>query len=467
MEKIRYEKDITRIIETDVLVVGGGPSGFAAAVAAARNGARVLLIEKTGVLGGMATSGLVGPFMSCYDNDGEEQLSQGIFEELCRRAEAKGGLIHPSKVPAMSPYSGYHKISHHNVTPYLSEILAVVMDEMLLESGARLLFDTRLFDTITEDAGNIRHALIVNKDFLSAVKAKVFIDCSGDADLAHLAGVKTWKGDKKTGVMQPMTLIFEVDGIDRDAFFGELEARKDELGNNFHNAFWWHVDRARANGEWHVERNEVCNFETSTPGRLKINTTRIPGADGTSACDITKAYIEGRRQAQEVFAVMKKYLPGCDNLQFLQSASQIGVRETRHIVGRYEIQTEDVLRRTHFPDAIATFGYAIDLHLNDSSGVFTAVDKYYFIPFRSMLPVGCDNLVVAGRPICGSSEAAAAYRVMPCCITMGQAAGTAAAISVKEDVAVAGVDIPQLQSTLVAQGALIKDWDPQTDTRGE
>jgi len=453
---LNYTKKITNIIETEVLILGGGPTGFASAVAAARNGAKTLLIEKTGVLGGTATSGLVGPFMCCYDNDGEEQLVKGIFDELCCRAEALGGAIHPSKVPAMSSFSGYHKISHHNVTPYLSETIALVMDEMLLESGADLLLDTQLIDIIAEN-GIIKYAIIANKEFISAVKADIYIDCSGDADAAYLAGAETWLGDKETGIMQPMTLMFEIDNIDRDEFYGELDKHKEELGNNFTNCFWWYIEKARAAGEWNIDRNEVCNFETSTPGRLKINTTRICGVDGTKACDITQAYIDGRRQAFEIFNFMKKYLPGCKDIRFLQFASRIGVRETRHIVGKYELSTHDVLHRTKFDDAIATFGYAIDLHTNNSAGVFTAVDKYYSIPYRTMLPVGCDNLLVAGRPICGSSEAAASYRVMPCCMAMGQAAGTAAALSRRRNVRVGDVDVPELQTLLKAQGAVIKD----------
>lgn len=457
MNEIQYKKTITKVDTYDVAVIGGGPSGLAAAIAAARNGANTLLVEKNGVLGGMATAGLVGPFMCCYDNDGTEQLAMGIFEEVCRKAEAMGGLIHPSKVPPMSSWSGYHWKSHHNVTPYLSETLAVVYDELVTQSGAKILFDTRLVDAVTDEAGQIDYLLLANKGFLSAVRAKVYIDCTGDADVAFLAGAPTWKGEKDTGVMQPMTLIFEVGNIDRDALFGALEERKDELGVNFHNAFWWLVDKARAAGEWHVDRNEVCIFETSTPGRIKVNTTRIPNMDGTDPEDITTAYIDGRKQVQEIMTMIRKYLPGCENAQLLQVASQIGVRETRHIVGKYELSTEDIMHRTHFDDAIATYGYAIDLHLNDSSGVFTTVDKYYSIPYRSMLPVKCGNLLVAGRSICASSSAAAAFRVMPCAMTIGQAAGTAAAQCVRSGCLPGEVNVKLLQQSLLEQGAVIKD----------
>jgi len=457
MSEIQYTKTVKNIIETDVLVIGGGTAGFGAAVAAARNGAATLLIERLSMLGGMATAGLVGPFMTCYDNDAEEQLVKGIFDELCLRTKARGGAIHPSKVEGMTSYSSYYMASHRHVTPYQSEVLAVVMEEMLQESGAQMLFNVQVTDCITKD-GKLDYVIVHMKEGIAAIRAKLFIDCTGDADAAYFAGVPTWLGKKETGVMQPVTLFFEVGNIDRDKYLSELEADKSNLDSHTANCFAQYVEEARRNGDWTLDRNELGNYEQNIPGRWKINTTRIAYIDATKTSDITKALIEGRRQVQEIVAFMKKYLPGCEEVQLIQVATALGVRETRHIVGKYELTAEDILSRKHFDDAICTFGYAIDIHNSTGGGVtFTCVDRYYTIPYRCLIPENCDNMLVAGRSICGSSEAAASYRVMPACIAMGQAAGTAAAIALKSGVRPENVDVVKLRNTLIEQGAVIKD----------
>ncbi len=457
MSEVQYTKTIKTVIETDVLVIGGGTAGFGAAVAAARNGAKTLLIERASILGGMATVGLVGPFMTCFDNDAKEQLVKGIFDELCLRTEERGGAIHPSKVEGMTSYSSYYMASHRHVTPYQSEVLAVVMEEMVAESGAQILFNVQVADCITKD-GKVDYVIVNMKEGIAAIRAKLFIDCTGDADVAYFAGVPTWLGNKETGVMQPTSLFFEVGNIDREKYLGELEANKSNLDNHIANCFAQYVEEAKRNGDWTIDRNELGNYEQNIPGRWKINTTRMAHIDATKTSDITRALIEGRRQVQEVVAFMKKYLPGCEDIQLIQVATALGVRETRHIVGKYELTAEDILSRKHFDDAICTFGYAIDVHHSAGGGVtFTCVDKYYTIPYRCLIPQSCDNMLVAGRSICGSSEAAASYRVMPACIAMGQAAGTAAAIALRSGARPEDVDILELRNTLMEQGAVIKD----------
>lgn len=453
---MRYTCEFRNVYETDVLVAGGGPAGFAAAVAAARNGARTMLIEQDSVLGGMATSGLVGPFMTCYDNDAKEQVVKGIFDELCRRAEEKGGAIHPSKIKGMCSYNSYYLGSHEHVTPYQSEILAVVMDEMVKEADVQVLFETRLVDVLM-DGQTIKHAVISMKEGLAAVGAKIFIDCTGDADLAVRAGVPAWYGDKTSGDMQPTSLFFEVGNIDKAAYIKELEEKKHLLDNHMGNCYSWTVQEAKKNGDWSLDKNELGMYEQNIPGRWKVNTTRMAFVDATNTEQVTAAMMEGRRQVQEVLRFMRKYVPGCENAELIQVASRLGVRETRHIAGKYELTTEDVLHRAIFPDAVCTFAYALDKHDSEGGGVtWTLVDQYYTIPYRSLLPENCENLLVAGRCICGSSEAAASYRVMPACVATGQAAGTAAAMAAAADIHPEQVPIDRLQRTLVEQGAVIK-----------
>ncbi len=454
---MQYSCGFKKVYNCDVLVVGGGTAGFGAAVAAARNGAKTMLIEQTSILGGMATTGLVGPFMTCYDNDVTEQVVMGIFDELCRRTEGRGGAIHPSKIRGMCSYNSYYLGSHEGVTPHQSEILALVMDEMVTEAGVQVLFETRLADVLME-GDKITHAVVLMKEGLCAIEAKCFIDCTGDAEVAVRAGVPTWKGDKETGDMQPTTLFFEVTGIDKEKYIAELEEKKHLLDNHMGNCYSWTVREAKKNGDWSLDKNELGLYEQNIPGRWKVNTTRMAFVDATDTEQVTKAVMEGRRQVQEVLSFMRKYVPGCENVQLVQVADVLGVRETRHIVGKYEVTVDDVLNHAIFDDAICTFAYALDKHDSEGGGVtWSLVDRYYTIPYRALLPEGCSNLLVAGRCICGSSEAAASYRVMPACVAMGQAAGTAAAMAAARAVAPEDVPIDILRRTLTEQGAVIKE----------
>ena len=454
---MQYSCEFQKVYQTDVLVVGGGTAGFGAAVAAARNGAKTMLIEQTSVLGGMATVGLVGPFMTCFDNDFTEQVVMGIFEELCRRTEAKGGCIHPSQVKGMCSHNSYYLGSHQGVTPYQSEILAVTMDEMVTEAGVQVLFETRLADVVT-DGDKITHAVVLMKEGLCAIEAKCFIDCTGDADVAVRAGVPTWKGDKKSGDMQPTSLFFEVCNVDTEKYIEELEEKKHLLDNHMGNCYSWTVQEAKKNGDWTLDKNELGMYEQNIPGRWKVNTTRMSYVDATDTEHVTRAMMEGRRQVQEVMAFMRKYIPGCEHVQLVQVAPMLGVRETRHIVGKYELTVDDVLNHAIFDDAICTFAYALDKHDSEGGGVtWSLVDRYYTIPYRCLVPEGCSNLLVAGRSICGSSEAAASYRVMPACVALGQAAGTAAAMVVEGGFDPENVPVGELRKRLVEQGAVIKE----------
>ena len=188
--------------------------------------------------------------------------------------------------------------------------------------------------------------ILSNKAGLVAVNAKFIIDCTGDADVAARSGVETWFGDKDgDGTAQPASLQFEVDGIDREKYIEALEPDFDELDNNFRNCFWRLVNKARENGEWDLPRNELGAYETNIPGRFKINTTRIIGVDSTDPEQVSAALLEGRRQIEEVFNFIRKYVPGGENAQICGVADQLGVRESRHIVGRYQMTADDVLNR--------------------------------------------------------------------------------------------------------------------------
>jgi len=456
---LEYRRKIEDERVCDVLVVGAGPAGFGAALSAARNGARVILLEKGSITGGMATAGLVGPFMTCFNDEGTEQIVKGIFDELCQRTEALGGAIHPSKVEGMTSYSSYYIRSHKHVTPFKSETLALVMEEMLTEAGVEILYQVQAIDVLMKGT-EIDGVIAVLKEGLAVFRANSFIDCTGDADIAVMAGVSTWFGDKKTGQAQPCSLFFEIGNLDRSAFVGALEKDKAEgkLGIPSHNCWNEGIQKAKKTGDWTIDRDEIGNYEMPESGRFKINTTRMSGVDATKSAEISKALIEGRKQVDQVMHFFRKYVPGCEHVELIQQASVLGVRETRHIEGRYELTVEDIMRRKHFDDAICTFGYAVDIHdPSGNGGVFQEVNSYYTIPFRSLLPLNCNNLIVAGRCICGSSEAAASFRVMPCCIATGQAAGTAAAMALKKKITVGDVDVKEVKELLKTQGCVIKE----------
>ncbi len=455
MAELNYVAKIEDIYTPDVLVVGGGPAGIASAIAAARNGAKTLLIEQCGFVGGMATAALVGPFMTCYDGKGEKQIIRGIYDELVKRLEAAGGAIHPSKVEWATSYASFIRKGHSHVTPFDSEILKIVAEDMLQESGVELLYYTQFIDCITEGK-YIKSIIAARKEGLCAINAKIVLDCSGDADVAEKAGVPTIKGRKKDNTMQPTTMFFRVCNVDSDRVYKNVEENKELMGRPFFGVFSWLIEEGRKTGEWDIKRDEMGTYETNQKGEWKLNTTRVTGVDGTKSIDLTRASIEGRKQTRKVFKFLRDHVPGFENAKMMETGSVIGVRETRHIEGKYIIQMEDVINSKTFEDDILLCSNAIDIHSDDGSGgEYVVVDKWYGIPYRSLVPNNCDNLLVAGRTISATSEAVSAFRVMPPCFGIGQAAGTAAAICVKDGVKPEDVSINKLQKTLISQDVFL------------
>ncbi len=406
----------------EVLVVGGGPGGLAAAVAAARNGADTLLVERYGFLGGMATAGLVNPYMTYWA--GEEQIVNGIHQEICDRLTALGA---------------YGKGSR---TTFDSETYKFVADRMCEESGVKVMLHSLLSDVAVSD-GVISSVEIVGKSGKQSVKAEVFIDGTGDADLAFMAGATCEKGRALDGLTQPMTLSFRVCNVDPSRVPGRAE--RNEL-----------YDKAKADGRLSCPRENVLMFLSTRPDVMHFNQTRITGADGTSTIDLTRAEIEGRRQAWEFLEFLRRDVPGFENAEIQVSGPQIGVRESRRVIGDYIMTEEDVLEARKFPDVIARGSYDVDIH--SPTGAGTVIKRLepgtsYDIPYRCLTPLGIDNLLIAGRPISATHEAHSSVRIMPICIAIGQAAGTAAALSVKERTMPRKLDVPTLQSALREQGA--------------
>ena len=456
---IEYIKELP-ILKTDVLVIGGGPSGICAAIASARSGAETLLIEQNGYCGGMATAGLVAPFMTCYDSGGNSMLIKGLFEEIVNRLVEIGGAIHPSKIPTSSAFTSYITAGHIHVTPFKAEALKLVADKMLSEAGVRILYHTSFVDAITSGE-QIEHVIVLRKEGLCSVKAKVVIDCTGDGDCAAAAGVPFTLGNGN-GRIQPATMFFRIGNVDSEKIDDDIEKNRDNFyrkdGVNYRSLHWW-VSKAQKAGDWTLDRVSIGLFRGVDEDEWSINTSRIMDIDGTKSESLTRGEQIGREQADQIFAFLKKYVPGCENAKLLQTGSTLGIRETRHIEGLKTLTLDDILN-CHVPDdSVFIAANSIDVHgrFGPKSNEYITIPegKYYGVPYGCLVAKGLSNLLVAGRSLSADSEAAGAVRVMPPCMAMGQAAGTAAALSVKSNVTVRNIDVTSLRKELIKNGVML------------
>ncbi len=446
--------------KTEVLVIGGGPAGLCAAIASARTGAKTLLIEQGGFCGGMATAGLVAPFMTCYDSGGDIMLIRGLFEEIVDRMVAMGGAIHPSKVPTASAFTSYITAGHIHVTPFRAETLKLLADRMLSESGVQVLYHTAFVDAVME-GDLVKQVIVAKKEGLCAIEAKVIVDCTGDGDCAAAAGAPYTLGNGN-GRIQPATMFFRIGNVDSKKVDADIEANLDNFyrkdGVNYRSMHWW-VSKAREAGDWSLNRVSIGLFRGVEEDEWSINTSRIMGIDGTKSESLTQGEQTGREQVDEIFAFLKKYVPGCENAKLLQSGNTLGIRETRHIHGMKTLTLDDVLECRVPEDSVLIAANSVDVHgrFGPTSNEYITLPegKYYGIPYGCLVPEVFSNLLVAGRCISADSEAAGAVRVMPPCMGMGQAAGTAAAMAACTNTDVRLLDVQALRVKLEKNGVLL------------
>ncbi len=442
----------------EVVVVGGGVAGVSAALAAARTGADTLLVERYGALGGNLTIGLLEASMSFHDRKGT-QIIAGIPEEIIQRLKAAGGTV--GHVEDDVGYCG-------TVTPYDPEELKVVCLEMTQEVGVRLLLHTWVVRAVVEES-RLVGVLVENKSGRQGVWGHVFVDCSGDADVAAFAGTDFLKGRDTDGLTQPMSILFKLGGLNVDGILSYVEEHPEDfrLGKSPSQlrdspaihlwGFGSILGRGYACGALPFERSEMHVLILPDRREAIINATRFAG-DGTRTEDLTRGEITLRRQVKALVQYLRSACPGFEQAYLVTTAMGVQVRETRRIVGEYTLTGEDVIRGTRFPDAIAQNDFPIDLHMASGKGMEGQLtETTHQIPYRCLVPKRPDGLLVAGRCVSATREALGAIRLTASAMAMGQAAGTAAALAVRAARAPRHVDVNLLRTELRNAGALLPD----------
>lgn len=425
MNKIPFSCDVSLYGSYDVCVVGGGMAGVAAAVSSARCGMKTLLVERTGCLGGMATTALVGPFMTSYDRDGDEPAVGGIYREIVQRLQKVSAAIPPEEADAPSIYTSFIEKYHRRVTPFDSFQLEITLDEMVREAGAEVLCYTNFASCIMEN-DKIKQVILLGLEGLIAVEANMFIDSTGIAAVCYQAGVPTYKGDEQTGIPQPATLFFEVANADDNAFSHTIEM-------------------------------PVKAYRTPTEGVYKVNSYHVYNVDAANSKSVTDAHSKARYQVFDAMEILNKRTVGFENATLIKVASEIGIRESRHVKGEYTITVDDVSSGVKYPDRIGVYGFGMDVHNRtpDVDGKLAEVAKRYYIPYRSLVTQNCSNLLVAGKCLSCHSDAVGGMRCIPAVIAMGQAAGNAAAIAINNKITPKQVPVDTLQKMLLEQNAII------------
>jgi hypothetical protein len=440
-------RQVPVIAEVDVLVVGSGPGGLAAALAAARTGVRTMLVERFGCLGGNIT--VVGVESIAWYRREKTVDCEGIGIELEQRAKAMGAT-------SPEPQSASEAIN--------ADMFKYVADQLVQEAGVTPLLHAVAIDTVM-NGDAIAGVIVHSKSGRGAILARRVVDATGDADLAVYTGAPFHLTPKEK--MLPVTVMFSVSGVDRRRFLDYVAANpatyKDwglnwdtEKGGKEDHLFSPYLEkpfeRARAEGVIPAGLKSIggtWSTITDSGEATYLNMIHLTGYDGTDVRDLTRAEIEGRRQALQAIAALNRFAPGVEGARLRTYGMTLGVRDTRKIEGRYALTEHDVRNQARFDDAIGIFPEFIDGY---GVLILPTTGRYYQVPYGALVPRRVDNLLVAGRCIAGDAISHASIRSMMCCAVTGQGAGVAAALSIKDGVRARDVDIPRLQAELRRQG---------------
>ncbi len=454
----------------DVLVIGGGAAGIGAAVAAARNGARVLMVDAGPMIGGELVSGI--PVDGCLSSRGEWVVG-GVCRDLFAECERLGGYIGP-----INDYRSLHVVA---VDP---EIMKIAVINLIQQAGVALRLYTYADDVVME-RGRVRGVVIVNKGRRTLIEAKIVIDASGDGDIALAAGAPFDAGDAAKGELQPVTLMFRMVGVESETLlrfakehpenfgFGEYEGiglsprecaealYRQGLPKLFVVANGPVMRDAIAAGELH--RSSMIGITPTSIARkeVSLNTTRVGYLDATDTPKLSAALPDLVKQVWDCAGFLKKRMPGFENAVFSGLAPRIGIRETRRIMGEYVLSDDDVAQARKHANGIAKGAHEIDVHLAGTGHMRRAIagGGSYDIPYPTLLPRGIANMFVVGRCFSSTRIAHSSARVMGTCLAMGQAAGTAAAMASSAN-AWSGdlrtIDVARLRDVLRSQGAILE-----------
>lgn len=435
-------------ISCDVLVVGGGAAGVAAAATASRKGLKTILVERYGFCGGGAVAGMSGTLCGIYaatnrQNASPEKVAHGFVDDFISAMERRGGLGDPVK----------YGLTWTRVHQPL--VWRETADALLEAAGVKLFFHTVVVGVQSDDKAHIGGVIAWTKQGPLEIVANVTIDASGDADVAAMAGLPTFIGSE--GRVQNPTMIFRLGGVDVARFreaYGEDTMMPSEVSNAI-------VD-ANATGKYALPRSKIWLFPTTQPNELLCNCTRVVGRDGRElltllADDFTEAEIAGRLQVREYANFFKDTLVGCEKSFVIDTGPQVGVRQTRQVEGQKKLTNDDVVRGAKYPDGIAVSAWPIELHAGHKPRIEWLLDDVYEVPFGCLVPAEGTGLFVAGRCLSAQHEAMASARVTAPCFAYGQATGVAAFISIRDGIPTSAVQGEMVRELLNRDGAQLSN----------
>lgn len=436
----------------DVVVCGGGPAGLAAAIASAREGLRVALVERGAQAGGMGTSGLVSHWLGGRTRETTHWAVGGLFKRFCEETAAAGISVIPRggdfAAVKYTPYGAFKRLMHG--IPYDPFEMAPYLDSQLKQAGVTVLFQTAVVDAL-RDGSRVTHLILSGKDGLNALAARLVIDATGDADVASFCGCACKKGAEGDGMLSPVSVMFHLDGVDEAALMDYILTEDDPRCRKL-------IARLRDEGEDLFNYAIMIFVKMTRPGQFMVNGRSFPDTDGTDAASRTRALIEDRRRIAQTVKLFRRRFPGLGRASVRAVASDLGVRETRRIDGERLMTVRDVIDARTFPDTIGLTPYGWDLGNRKGEQPMHGVTKPDIvpIPFGIMVPRGIDNLLCPGRAVSVERDVLGPMRVMAPVMAMGEAAGLAAAQASERACAFRDIDAGRLRAGLLKQGAILE-----------